>query len=84
MRERYGAMLNGMSLLLARRLVEVEVPFVTVYSQDNPKNSKCGDNGWDTHANNFGCLRERLLPEFDRVFFRPVGGSAHAACWGKR
>ena len=22
--------------------------------------------GWDTHGNNFGCLREHLLPEFDR------------------
>jgi Protein of unknown function (DUF1501) len=67
-RERYGVTLNGMSLLLARRLVEVEVPFVAVYFQDDPKNSKCGDNSWDTHANNFGCLRERLLPEFDRCF----------------
>src|SRR6476620_10974443 len=24
--------------------------------------------GWDTHGNNFGCLRDRLLPEFDRAF----------------
>jgi hypothetical protein len=31
-RERYGETLNGMSVLLARRLVEAGVPFVTVFS----------------------------------------------------
>ena len=30
-RERYGQTINGMSLLLARRLVEAGVPFVTVF-----------------------------------------------------
>ena len=24
--------------------------------------------GWDTHGNNFNCLKDRLLPEFDRPF----------------
>src|SRR5690606_17160124 len=24
--------------------------------------------GWDTHGNNFNCLKENLLPEFDRAF----------------
>src|SRR4029077_18172363 len=24
--------------------------------------------GWDTHGNNFACLKEDLLPEFDRGF----------------
>jgi uncharacterized protein (DUF1501 family) len=24
--------------------------------------------GWDTHGSNFTCLREHLLPEFDRCF----------------
>src|SRR5207253_8159340 len=24
--------------------------------------------GWDTHGNNFNCLRDHLLPEFDRPF----------------
>jgi hypothetical protein len=69
-RERYGATVNGMSLLMARRLVEVEVPFVAVYWQGNPKlDAKCkSGGGWDTHGNNFGCLRENLLPEFDRGF----------------
>jgi uncharacterized protein (DUF1501 family) len=31
--------------------------------------NKCKSaGGWDTHGNNFNCLREHLLPEFDRGF----------------
>jgi uncharacterized protein (DUF1501 family) len=30
---------------------------------------KCLSAGnWDTHGNNFYCLRERLLPDFDRAY----------------
>src|SRR5436189_6226072 len=59
-----------MSLLLARRLVESGVPFVTVFwMEDGKLDNKCKSaGGWDTHANNFNCLRENLLPEFDRGF----------------
>jgi hypothetical protein len=69
-RERYGQTVNGMSLLLARRLVEAEVPFITVFWKENEKIAdKCKSaGGWDTHGNNFGCLAELLLPEFDRGF----------------
>jgi hypothetical protein len=69
-RERYGNTINGMSLLLARRLVEAEVPFVTVFWKENEKIAdKCKSaGGWDTHANNFVCLKDHLLPEFDRGF----------------
>jgi len=69
-RERYGNTINGMSLLLARRLVEAEVPFVTVFWKENEQIAdKCKSaGGWDTHANNFTCLKEHLLPEFDRGF----------------
>lgn len=69
-RDRYGQTVNGMSLLLARRLVEAEVPFITVFWQENEKIAdKCKSaGGWDTHANNFACLKEHLLPEFDRGF----------------
>src|SRR5262245_40712250 len=69
-RERYGQTVNGMSLLLARRLVEAEVPFVTVFWKENEQIAdKCKSaGGWDTHANNFGCLKDHLLPEFDRGF----------------
>ena len=68
---RYGATINGMSLLAARRLVEAGVPFVTVFwsEEDEVIAKKClSGGGWDTHGNNFGCLKEDLLPEFDRGF----------------
>lgn len=69
-KERYGSSVNGQSLLLARRLVEAEVPFVTVFWQGNPDIAKkCASaGGWDTHGNNFNCLKDDLLPEFDRAF----------------
>lgn len=71
-RERYGETVNGMSLLLARRLVEAGVPFVTVFWMPNKKvaqENECSSaGGWDTHGNNFHCLRQLLLPEFDRCF----------------
>jgi uncharacterized protein DUF1501 len=68
---RYGATINGMSLLAARRLVEAGVPFVTVFwsEEDEVIGKKClSGGGWDTHGNNFVCLKEDLLPEFDRAF----------------
>ena len=72
LRERYGQTINGMGLLLARRLVEAKVPFVTLYwmpDRARAKKLKCASaGGWDTHGNNFQCLREMLLPEFDRCF----------------
>jgi len=53
-RERYGRNTFGQSCLLARRLVERGVPYVTI-------NYK----GWDTHKQHFQIMR-RKLPEFDR------------------
>jgi hypothetical protein len=69
-RERYGPGINSMSMLLARRLVEAEVPFVTVFWKgDKELDTLCkSGGGWDTHGNNFNCLKDRLLPEFDRPF----------------
>ncbi|APZ96659.1 DUF1501 domain-containing protein [Fuerstiella marisgermanici] len=69
--ERYGKTVNGMSLLVARRLVEAEVPFITVFWKGDlgKLGKKCRSAGsWDTHGNNFGCLKDDLLPEFDRGF----------------
>ncbi len=69
-RDRYGQTVNGMSLLMARRLVEAGVPFVTVFWKENEKKlaKKCASaGGWDTHGNNFQCLKEDLLPEFDQA-----------------
>ncbi len=69
--ERYGKTINGTSLLMARRLVEAGVPFTTVFWSENDDvvAKKClSGGGWDTHGNNFSCLKENLLPEFDRCF----------------
>ena len=59
-----------MSMLLARRLVEAGVPFVTVFWKGDKELDKLckSGGGWDTHGNNFNCLKDRLLPEFDRPF----------------
>ena len=59
-----------MSMLMARRLAEAEVPFITVFWRENTKlNGKCRSaGGWDTHGSNFDCLQNNLLPEFDRAY----------------
>ena len=60
LRDRYGRDLFGSSVLLARRLVEAGVTFVTVHTEAKP-------NGhWDTHENNFNMLKGLLLPFLDR------------------
>jgi hypothetical protein len=59
-RERYGRDLLGQSVLLARRLVEAGVPFVTVHTEYK------GNGHWDTHSNNFKMLSQLLLPFLDR------------------
>jgi hypothetical protein len=61
-RDWYGRHKTGQSLLLARRLVEAGVRFVTVFSGSNP-----GD-GWDTHTDNFRRLKDRLMPPEDQGF----------------
>jgi hypothetical protein len=61
LRERYGDDLFGSSVLLARRLVEAGVSFVTIHTEARP-------NGhWDTHENNFNMLKKLLLPFLDRA-----------------
>ena len=69
-RDLYGPGINAMSMLLARRLVEAEVPFITVFWKGEKElDTLCkSGGGWDTHGNNFNCLKDRLLPEFDRPF----------------
>ena len=52
-RDRYGMNTFGQSCLMARRLVEQGVPYITI-------NSK----GWDTHKQHFETMRRRL-PELD-------------------
>ncbi len=62
-RERYGRNVHGQSALLARRLVESGVRFVNVH--DKITN---GLDNWDTHVNNFGRLKDQLLPPCDMAF----------------
>ena len=54
LRQRYGRNTFGQSCLMARRLVEHGVPYVTI-------NYK----GWDTHKQHFEIMRRRL-PQMDR------------------
>ena len=61
-RDWYGRHKTGQSLLLARRLVEAGVRFVSVFSGSNP-----GD-GWDTHTDNFNRLKNHLMPPEDQGF----------------
>jgi hypothetical protein len=51
----FGETRFGLSCLLATRLVEAGVRFVTVTF-----------GGWDTHANNFRAARDTLLPQLDQ------------------
>ncbi|MGE0608460.1 MAG: DUF1501 domain-containing protein [Pirellulales bacterium] len=57
LRDTYGRNDMGQSCLLARRLVEAGVTYVTIQA----------GGGWDTHGNNFGELKNRLLPPFDQA-----------------
>jgi uncharacterized protein (DUF1501 family) len=56
LRERYGRTRFGQSCLLARRLIEAGVRFVTIT-----------DSAWDTHQNNFKSLKTRLVPPIDKA-----------------
>lgn len=60
-RERYGRNGHGQSVLLARRLVEAGVRFVTVF--DKVHNGQ--DANWDSHAEVFVRHRDHLLPPAD-------------------
>lgn len=69
-RDRYGRFRSGQACLLARRLVEAGVPFVTVFlSQSARGQDKAPDEtdryGWDTHNDIFYAMKEHLLPRFD-------------------
>jgi hypothetical protein len=55
LRDRYGRHDLGQCCLLARRLVEAGVSFVTIQA----------GGGWDTHGDNFKSLKNSLLPKFD-------------------
>ncbi len=50
LREAYGRTTYGQGCLLARRLVETGVKFVTVYFSGSIGGRKIGSGGWDTHG----------------------------------
>ena len=60
-RDRYGRNSFGQRALLARRLVEAGVPFVTI-----------NDGGWDHHSDIFASLRKRL-PSWDQTVAALIG-----------
>lgn len=55
LRDRYGRTKFGQSCLLARRLIQSGVRFVTI-----------ADPGWDTHADNFNSLKKTRIPPVDQ------------------
>ena len=55
-KERYGNTNFGRGCLMARRLVEIGVPFIEV-----------GLGGWDNHSNIHTTLRDQKLPELDQA-----------------
>ena len=64
-RERYGSHLFGQGLLLARRLIEANVPLVTMYWID-PTPPGPGGGEFDSHGRIYHHMRERLLPPTDQ------------------
>jgi hypothetical protein len=63
-RDRYGRNLSGSSLLVARRLVEAGVTYISVHAEI------FGNNGhsYDMHENNFGMLKDENLPILDMAY----------------
>ena len=57
LREKYGRNDLGQSCLLARRLAEAGVTYITIQA----------GGGWDTHGDNFAQLKNQLLPKYDRA-----------------
>ncbi len=69
-RDRYGRDRSGQACLMARRMVEAGVPWITVFlnhgirgQDDHPDDND--EYGWDTHNDIFDALRDHLLPRFD-------------------
>jgi len=61
LRAKYGRNTFGQSCLMARRLVEAGVPYVTINYR-----------GWDTHKQHFRAMR-RMMPQLDAGFATLLG-----------
>ncbi|MCA9109773.1 MAG: DUF1501 domain-containing protein [Planctomycetaceae bacterium] len=73
LRDRYGRNRAGQACLLARRLVEAEVPWVTVFFNHNARGQDVDPKetdlyGWDTHNDIFVAMKNYLMPRFDLGF----------------
>ena len=66
-RDAYGRTQFGQGCLLARRLVEAGVPFITLY-----------EGGWD-HVGVFAALGQRL-PSFETTIAALIDDSISAVC----
>ena len=70
-RDAYGRTTYGQSCLLARRLVQAGVKFVTVYFDRSIGGQKTDSGGWDTHGFNkthmYNILPKRHLPLTDQT-----------------
>ena len=64
-RERYGMHTFGQSTLMARRLIEAGTKFVQV-NWPSVANGDPETASWDTHASNFGPLKNLHCPKLDR------------------
>ncbi|MEX0937572.1 MAG: DUF1501 domain-containing protein [Pirellulales bacterium] len=64
-RDRYGRTTYGQSCLLARRLVEAGVKFVTVYFSNSIGGQSTEKGGWDTHGFN----DTRMFPIVEKYHF---------------
>ena len=62
-RDAYGRHLPGASMIIARRLVEAGVPFVSVHQEIFDHYG----HAYDMHSNNFGMLKNLNLPLLDQV-----------------
>jgi hypothetical protein len=72
-RDRYGHYRGGQACLMARRLVEAGVPWITVFFNHNIRGQDdhpelADEYGWDTHNDIFDAMRTHLLPRFDYSF----------------
>ena len=71
LRDDYGRNTYGQSCLLARRLVEAGVKFVTVYFSNNIGGQSTTEGGWDTHGFNntrmYPIIEKYHLPLTDRT-----------------
>ena len=70
LRDHYGRHRSGQACLMARRLVEAGVPWITVFFNHGIRGQDAhpddtDEYGWDTHNDIFASMENHLLPRFD-------------------